>query len=82
MKERIIKCGTNGELHITETEKAEGMKVVLLDDKNAPCARYEFERGKLSYHTKITYQSKMSRIVFNEITPSLEYELQTCNIAS
>ena len=58
------------------------IKAVLLDDKNAPCARYEFERGKLSYHTKITYQSKMSRIVFNEITPSLEYELQTCNIAS
>lgn len=79
MKERIIKCGTNGELHITETDKAEGMKVVLVDEKNVPCARYEFEEKKLTHLVKITYQSKRYRIVFIGITPSSKYELLPCN---
>ena len=46
-----------GEFRITETEKAEGMRVVLMDDKNTPCARYEFEGEKLNDIVRIQYHS-------------------------
>lgn len=72
-----------GEFQITETEKAEGMKVVLLDEKDTPCARYEFEGEQLTNLMKILYQSKRCRIVFNgitnAITPSTIYEIQHFN---
>ena len=49
------------EFHITETEKAEGMRVVLMDDRNTPCTRYEFEGQRLANLTIIPNQSKNSR---------------------
>ena len=57
MKERIIRYDMKGEFRITETEKAEGMRVVLMDDKNTPCARYEFEGEKLNDIVRIQYHS-------------------------
>lgn len=78
MKERIIKRGSNRELHITEKERANGMKIVLVDKTNIPIARYEFNRGKLMNHTILKYKSNETGINFVDIMPSMLYEM--CSI--
>ena len=76
-EEIIIKCDSNGEIPISDIECAEGIKVVLVDEKNAPLARYEFEKSQLLNKRKIRYSSSNVRIKFIDIIPSLIYELQT-----
>ena len=66
-----------GELHITETEKAEGMRVVLMDDKNTPCARYEFAGEKLNDIERIQYHSNNNKIYFASVIPSTISEITT-----
>ena len=67
MKERIIKCCTKGELYITETDKVEGLKIVLVNEKIIPIARYEFDKNKLINIKKIQYSSNRLRIIFVDI---------------
>ena len=76
-KGRIIECCAKGELFVTEDEKLDGMKVVLVDDKNNPIARYEFEGKKLEDISKIMYCSNKISIDFSDIVPSIKYELRS-----
>ena len=76
-KEIIVKSYSTDPILISDTERTEGIKVVLVDDKNAPLARYEFEKSQLLNKRKIRYSSSNVRIKFIDIIPSLIYELQT-----
>ena len=83
MNERVIKCGTNRELHITEREKSECMKIVLVDNKNIPIARYEFNGEKFKNHTFIKYKSNETRKFSLILSPSCRTKcvlLETYNI--
>jgi hypothetical protein len=54
METRIIQFNTSDEIVLTLTEKANGLMVVLVDDKNVSIAIYEFDSEKLksiSRHT-------------------------------
>ena len=42
MNQRIVNCNTSGELKILPCDIHEGIKIVLVDDKQAPVAWYEF----------------------------------------
>ena len=74
-EEIIIKCDSNGEIPISDIECAEGIKVVLVDEKNAPLARYEFKKAQLLNKRKIQYYSGNARIEFVGVVPSMKYEL-------
>lgn len=76
-KDRIIECCTNGELFVTEAEKADGMRIVLVDDRNNPIARYEFEGKKFEDISIIMYCSNTISIDFSGIVPSTKYELRS-----
>ena len=54
MEMRLVHFYTNGEIVLTFAEKANGLMVVLVDDKNVSIAIYEFDSEKLksiSRHT-------------------------------
>ena len=74
-KEIIIKCNSDDEIQISDNVCAEGINVVLVDEKNAPIARYEFEEEQLQNTRKIQYSSGNARIKFVDIIPSMKYEL-------
>lgn len=76
-EEIIVKCNINDEIQISDIESAGGVKVVLVDEKNAPIARYEFGKAQLQNIRKIRYSSNNTRIKFIDIIPTSLYELQT-----
>lgn len=76
-KEIIIKCNSDDEIQISDNVCAEGINVVLVDEKNAPIARYEFGKAQLQNIRKIRYSSNNTRIKFIDIIPTSLYELQT-----
>lgn len=74
-KEIIVKSYSTDPILISDTERTEGIKVVLVDDKNIPIAKYVFEKEKLQTVTEIKYDSSNARISFVNISPSTLYEL-------
>ena len=74
-REIIIQCNSNGEIAISGIEYDEGINVVLVDEKNAPIARYEFKKSQLLNKKKIQYYSGNARIEFVGVVPSMKYEL-------
>ena len=70
MEMRLVHFYTNGVIVLTFAEKANGLMVVLVDDKNASVARYEFCSDKLKTIDKIIYQANKARIHFEDITPT------------
>ncbi len=73
--ERIIRCCVNEEIGITDIDRAEGIRLVLVDDNNIPIARYEFSCKKLNYIKKIIFRSNKQRIDFLNIAPTTTYEI-------
>ena len=55
METRIIQFNTSDEIVLTLTEIANGLMVVLVDDKNVSIARYEFDSEKLKPISRIVY---------------------------
>ena len=70
MEMRLVHFYTNGEIVLTFAEKANGLMVVLVDDKNASVARYELCSGKMETIDRIVDQANKARIHFEDITPT------------
>ena len=77
MEKRLIQLNTKGEIVLTFAEKVNGLDVVLVDEKNAPNARYEFNSDKLRFTNKIMYHASNARIHFEGITPSSKSEIES-----
>ena len=76
MREIIISINSIcDKINISDVERTEGIKVVLVDERNAPIARYEFEKEQLQNIGKIRYSLNNTRIKFIDIIPSMKYEL-------
>lgn len=76
MKEVQIKCNTKGEVDIDDNAKTNGISIVLVDEKQAPIARYEFDGRKVSNVTNLSYNSNNVRMHFyGDITPTMIFEL-------
>lgn len=79
MKTILVQCNTKSELILTHKEIEEGLLVCLVDSKNAPIARYGFEREKLKNVKKLSYKSCNARIKFHGIIPTMISELDSVN---
>jgi thiamine phosphate synthase YjbQ (UPF0047 family) len=77
METRIIQFNTSDEIVLTLTEIANGLMVVLVDDKNVSIAIYEFDSEKLKPISRIVYQANNARIHFEGITPSATSEIDS-----
>ena len=77
METRRIQLYTNGEIVLTFAEKANGLVVILVDEKNTPSAKYEFNSDKLKFTSKIMYHASNARIHFEGITPSAKSEIES-----
>ena len=77
MNRRIVNCNTSGELTILPCDIQEGIKIVLVDDKQAPVAWYELNSRQLENIGIITYKANNVRILFEGIKPSMISELAT-----
>lgn len=47
MNQRTVNSNTSGEIEISPYDIHEGLKVVLVDEKQAPIAWYEFDSRQL-----------------------------------
>lgn len=65
-------------INLTDEMKELGVKIVLINEKNAPVAWYEFDKEKLENINSIKFDAKDVRINFEQITPSMSYEM--CSI--
>lgn len=79
MKMRLIQCNEENELKLTSDEKEEGLLICLVDDRNVSIAIYSFDSKKLKNTEKLSYKSSNTRIKFDGITPTMIYELNSCN---
>ena len=77
MNQRIVNCSTSGELTILPCDIHEGIKIVLVDDKQAPVAWYEFNSRQLENIGIIKYKANNVRILFEGTKPSMINELAT-----
>ena len=75
MNQRTVNCNTSGELTILPCDIHEGIKIVLLDEKQAPVAWYEFDSRQLENAGIIKYAANSVRIKFEGIKPSMVSEL-------
>ena len=75
MKQRTVNCNTSGELMIPPCDIRDGIKIVLVDDKQAPVAWYEFNSRQLKNIRVIKYKANSVRIMFEGIKPSMISEL-------
>ena len=75
MNQRIVYCNTLGEIEISPCDIHDGLKVVLVDDKQAPIAGYEFDSRLLESIGIIKYRANSVRIKFEGIKPSMISEL-------
>ena len=74
MKNIQIKCNTRGLITIDNFVMANGISIVLLDKKQTPLARYEFNSERLSKLTTIMYDANNARIHFySDIIPTMIY---------
>jgi hypothetical protein len=75
MNQRTVNCNTSGELTILPCDIREGIKIVLVDNKQAPVAWYEFNSRQLKNIGVIKYKANSVRIMFEGIKPSMISEL-------
>ena len=80
MKEIRIICNTNGEVNVDDNARANGINIVLVDEKGIPVARYEFDGKKVSNLIRLLYEANNVRIHFyGDVTPTMIYELTSFN---
>ena len=75
MNQKTVNCNTSGELMILPCDIREGIKIVLVDNKQAPVAWYEFNSRQLKNIGVIKYKANSVRIMFEGIKPSMISEL-------
>lgn len=75
MNQITVNCNTSGELTILPCVIRKGIKIVLVDDKQAPVAWYEFNSCQLENIGIIKYKANNVRILFEGIKPSMISEL-------
>jgi len=75
MNQRTVNCNTSGELAILPCDIHEGIKIVLLDEKQAPIAWYEFDSRQLENDGIIKFAANSVRIKFEGVKPSMISEL-------
>ena len=81
MKSIPIKCNTRGLINIDNFAIANGISIVLLNEKQTPIARYEFNCERLSKLTTIMYDANNARIHFySDIIPTMIYEINNFDI--
>lgn len=73
METKIVKT-RDTEVTITELARKEGLKIVLIDDKSAPAAWYEFDSTALTNRSKIEFRANGVKIIFDKIEPSMKCE--------
>lgn len=85
MKEIYIKCDNNDEITIDENVRRNGMRIVLIDEKGNPIARYELSPKLLLGIGQLRCKATNVRIHFlgadGEIMPTMRSELTngSCN---
>lgn len=80
MIEIQITCDTKGEVNIDDNARANGISITLVNEKQAPVARYVFSSEKTSRLTRLLYEANNVRIHFyGDITPTMIYELTSFN---
>lgn len=77
MNQRTVNCNTSGEINIITCVIHEGLEVVLVNNKQAPIAWYEFNNHQLEDIGIIKYKANSVRIMFEGIKPSMTSELVT-----
>lgn len=75
MNQRTVNSNTSGEIEISPCYIQEGLKVVLVDEKQAPVAWYEFDSRQLENVGILQYTANSVRIKFEGIKPSMISEL-------
>lgn len=75
MNQRTVNCNTSGEIMIFPYDIRENLKIILVDEKQAPVAWYEFDNNQLDNVSIIKYKANSVRIMFEEIKPSMTSEL-------
>ena len=75
MKEIIIRNNVNQIITITDEVKELGAKFVLINEKNAPIAWYVFDKEKFNNIKLIKFHTNDVRIIFDQIKPSMSYEM-------
>ena len=75
MKTIIIKKNDNQIISLSDEERENVVKIVLVNEKHSPIAWYEFDKEILKHITSIKYQTNDIRIKFEGITPSMSYEI-------
>ena len=75
MNQRTVNSNTSREIEISPYDIHEGLKVVLVDEKQAPIAWYEFDSRQLENVGIIKYAASSVRIRFEGIKPTMISEL-------
>ena len=76
MKSIIIQSYETNSLRIGDFEKSMGLNIVLLDERNVPVARYEFDANSLEHVNEIVCQANNVRIAFDKV-PTMKCELSS-----
>jgi len=74
MKEIRIKCNLEGKAAVDEKAKIEGLKIVLVNEKDIPIARYGFEANKIKYKDQVGYSANNYKIDF-DVVPTVIFEV-------
>lgn len=80
MKTEIVKCNTKDVIMVDDIARADGIRVVLLDEHCSPSSTYEFIGRELLGLTNLHYAANNCRIHFygetgGELIPSMRFEL-------
>ena len=73
MIEIQITCNTKGEVNIDDNAKANGISIVLVDEKHVPIAKYHFDSANIENIEKICYTANNYKVFF-DITPNMIFE--------
>ena len=74
MKEIRIKCNLVGKAAVDEKAKIEGLKIVLVNEKDIPIAKYGFEDNKIKYKDQVGYSANNYKIDF-DVVPTVIFEV-------
>lgn len=61
---KIIKTNERGSILPNDSGNSETLEVILVDNKESPLAKYEFNKKQLLGYSPINYESNNCRIFF------------------
>jgi hypothetical protein len=73
MKDIQIKCNTKGYVDIDSISIANGISIVLVNEKHIPIAKYHFDSANIENIERLCYTANNYKVVFS-ISPNMLYE--------